>query len=130
MGEQHALDLAAIIPDKTMSIADGAIVPLGESRDAYFYKMIEQLAKKKKFSLKVPIGELSQEMINLVLFGNEDGLLIEPDEVLEEKDKNKQAYEGVGSSRLGLCAVQHLWGEQANLKRMAGSEAAARCAHS
>jgi excinuclease ABC subunit A len=97
MGEQHALDVEAIIPDKTMSIADGAIVPWGESRDAYFYKMIEQLAKKKKFSLKVPIGELSQEIINLVLFGNEEGLLIEKDEVIDEKEMNKHEYEGVAS---------------------------------
>jgi len=97
MGEQHALDVEAIIPDKTMSIADGAIVPLGESRDAYFYKMIEQLAKKKKFSLKVPIGELSKEIINLVLFGNEEGFLIEKDEVIDEKEMNKHEYEGVAS---------------------------------
>jgi excinuclease ABC subunit A len=97
MGEQHALDLDAIIPDKSLSISEGAIVPLGESRDAYFYKMIEQLARKKKFSLKVPVSELPNEAINLVLYGNEDGILNEPDEFNSDNDQNKQEYEGVAS---------------------------------
>lgn len=97
LGQQHAIDLDAVIPDKTISIADGAIIPLGESRDGYYYKMIEQLAKKKKFSLKVPVSQLSKQHLNLILFGNEEGLF-EDDSSDESMGKeNEESFEGVAS---------------------------------
>ncbi len=95
LGEQYAIDLESIIPDKTISIADGAIIPLGEARDSYSYKTIEQLAKKHKFSLKLPIENLPQHILNLVLFGNEEGVLQEGAESTNEN--TKQEYEGVAA---------------------------------
>ena len=95
LGEQYAIDLESIIPDKTISIADGAIIPLGEARDSYSYKTIEQLAKKHKFSLKIPIENLPQHILNLVLFGNEEGVLQEGAESTNEN--TKQEYEGVAA---------------------------------
>jgi excinuclease ABC subunit A len=81
--------LNAVIPDRSISIADGAILPLGEARDSYYFKMVEQLAKKKKFSLKTPVDQLSETDFNLVLFGNEEGLTVEP------ADLEKDVYPGV-----------------------------------
>ncbi|MFM1794226.1 MAG: hypothetical protein RL642_611, partial [Bacteroidota bacterium] len=89
IGQQYAIDLHAVIPDRSLSIADGAILPLGEARDSYYYKMVEQLAKKKKFSLKTPIQDLSQSALNLVLYGNEEGL------DAESADIEKDDYPGV-----------------------------------
>lgn len=84
IGQQYTIDLNAVIPDRNLSIADGAILPLGEARDSYYFKMVEQLAKKKKFNLKTPINQLSETALNLVLFGNEEGLDAESAEL--EKD--------------------------------------------
>ena len=84
IGQQYTIDLNAVIPDRSLSIADGAILPLGEARDSYYFKMVEQLAKKKKFSLKTAIDQLSESALNLVLFGNEEGL--DADSVELEKD--------------------------------------------
>jgi len=92
LGQQHAIHLEAVIPDRSISIADGGIVPLGEARDAYFYKIIEQLSKKYKFSLKTPIQKLSSNILNLILYGNEDGV----EEALSENE-NKASFEGVAS---------------------------------
>lgn len=89
IGQQYNIDLNAVIPDRTISIADGAILPLGEARDSYYFKMVEQLAKKKKFSLKTPIDQLSDSALNLVLFGNEEGLNA------EESSLDKEDYPGV-----------------------------------
>jgi excinuclease ABC subunit A len=89
IGQQYAIDLNAVIPDRSISIADGAILPLGEARDSYYFKMVEQLAKKQKFSLKTPIDQLSETALNLVLFGNEEGLTVEP------ADLEKDVYPGV-----------------------------------
>ncbi|MEY3059960.1 MAG: hypothetical protein RL000_1312 [Bacteroidota bacterium] len=89
IGQQYTIDLNAVIPDRNISIADGAILPLGEARDSYYFKMVEQLAKKKKFSLKTPIDQLSKSALNLVLFGNEDGL------DAESADLENEEYPGV-----------------------------------
>lgn len=97
LGEQYALDLDSIIPDKTISIADGAIIPLGEARDSYSYKAIEQLAKKHKFNLKVSIEKLPQPILNIVLFGNEEGVLQELTESISGNENTKQDYEGVAA---------------------------------
>ena len=97
LGQQHTIDLDAVIPDKTISITDGAIVPLGESRDGYYYKMVEQLSKKKKFSLKVPVNQLSKQQLNLILFGNEDGLLDDGLTDVSVVKENEESFEGVAS---------------------------------
>ncbi|MEY3349556.1 MAG: excinuclease subunit UvrA [Bacteroidota bacterium] len=92
LGQQHAINMDAVIPDRSISIADGGIVPLGEARDAYFYKIIEQLAKKHKFSLKTPIEKLPKNVLNLILYGNEAGI-----EVEETANENEASFEGVAS---------------------------------
>lgn len=92
LGQQHAINLEAVIPDATISIAEGGIVPLGEARDAYFYKQIEQLAKKHKFSLKTPIEKLPKHILNLILFGNEEGI-----ETALSDNENEASFEGVAS---------------------------------
>jgi excinuclease ABC subunit A len=92
LGQQHAINMDAVIPDRSISIADGGIVPLGEARDAYFYKIIEQIAKKHKFSLKTPIEKLPKNVLNLILYGNEEGI-----EVEETANENEASFEGVAS---------------------------------
>lgn len=84
IGQEYTIDLNAVIPNKSLSIADGAILPLGEARDSYYFKMVEQLAKKKKFSLKSPVEDLSEAALNLVLYGHEEGSDADPEEL--EKD--------------------------------------------
>ncbi len=93
LGEQHMIDLDAVVPDKTLSIADGAISPLGSERDVYYYKIIEQFAKKQKFSLKVPVNELPERVMNMIFFGNEEGKQVEPG----EGAPNSEVFEGVAT---------------------------------
>jgi excinuclease ABC subunit A len=92
LGQQHTINMEAVIPDKSLSIAEGGILPLGEARDAYFYKIVEQLSKKHKFSLKTPIEKLPASILNLILYGNTEG---EASEL--QGDENKESYEGVAS---------------------------------
>jgi excinuclease ABC subunit A len=92
LGQQHAIDIDAVIPDRSLSIADGAIVPLGEARDSHYFKMVELLAKKYKFSLKTPVSQLSSSALNLVLYGNEDG----PVDAGTD-DENTESFAGIAA---------------------------------
>jgi excinuclease ABC, A subunit len=73
LGNVYQISLDAIIPDKTYSINEGGIVPLGEERDNYVFNQVQRMAKKYKFSLDVPIEKMPPKALNLVLFGNENG---------------------------------------------------------
>ena len=69
----YTVSLDEIIPDKSKSIKDGGIAPLGEEREAFVYRNVANLAKKRKIALDNPIKELPQSAINFLLWGNEEG---------------------------------------------------------
>ena len=74
LGTVYQVSLNAIIPDRNKSINEGGIAPLGEERDSYVFRQVQQLAKKKKFSLDTPIKDMPDRALNLVLYGQEDAL--------------------------------------------------------
>src|SRR5690242_12092440 len=72
LGNVYQVSMDSIIPDQKLSINGGAIAPLGEEREAYVFKQVQQLARKHKFSLDKPVKDLTEKIMNLVLFGNEN----------------------------------------------------------
>ena len=73
LGNVYQISLDAVMPDKSLSINEGGIVPLGEERDTYVFTQVQRMAKKNKFSLDVPLKEMPKKALNLVLYGNETG---------------------------------------------------------
>jgi excinuclease ABC subunit A len=73
LGVVYQISMDAIMPDPEKSINDGGIVPLGEEREAYMFKQVQQIAKKNKFSLDTPVGKMPQKALNIVLYGSETG---------------------------------------------------------
>lgn len=71
LGTVFTINLNAVIPDPTKTVAEGGIEPLGEERDAWIYKQVSALAKKHKINLKKPISELLPEQVNIILYGKE-----------------------------------------------------------
>jgi len=74
LGTIYQVSMEAVIPDWEKSVKDGAIVPLGEERDAYVFRQVQQVAKKYKIDLKKPVKELSDAALNMILYANEEGL--------------------------------------------------------
>ena len=77
LGEVHEVDIDRVIPDKLKSINEIGIVPLGEVRDNMLFKQLRTLAKKYQFTFSTPVGEISPEAINTILFGGDDELKVE-----------------------------------------------------
>lgn len=73
LGTMFQINMEAVIPDPSLSISDGGIAPLGEERDAWVYKQVVEVAKKKKISLSVPVEKLNSKSLNFLLYGNEEG---------------------------------------------------------
>ncbi len=66
------VNMATIIPDRSVSIADGGIVPLGKIRETKKFDVIRSIARKYNFSLYDPIEELPEEVVSLIVFGSDE----------------------------------------------------------
>jgi excinuclease ABC, A subunit len=71
LGSVYQVSMEAILPDRNLSINEGAIAPLGQERDNYVFNQVQQLARKNKFSLDTPVKDLPKKALNLVLYGTE-----------------------------------------------------------
>ncbi|RYF90844.1 MAG: excinuclease ABC subunit UvrA [Chitinophagaceae bacterium] len=72
LGTVYQVNMDAVIPDRTVSVKDGGIVALGEEREAYIFKQVQQLAKKHRISLDKPIKDLPAKALNILLYGKEE----------------------------------------------------------
>ena len=66
------VNMDTIIPDRSVSIADGGIVPLGKMRETRKYDIIRSIARKYNISLYAPIEELPDEVVSLIVFGSDE----------------------------------------------------------
>ena len=66
------VNIDSIIPDRSVSIADGGIVPLGKIRETKKFDIIRSIARKYNFSLYDPIDEIPEEVISLIIFGSDE----------------------------------------------------------
>ena len=72
LGSQMKLDPDLIIPNKDLSILQGAITASGWNNiksDGISRMYFEALAKKYRFSLDAPIKDLSKEVMDVILYG-------------------------------------------------------------
>ena len=66
------VNIDTIVPDRSISIADGGIVPLGKIRETKKFDIIRSIARKYNFSLYDPIDEIPEEVISLIIFGSDE----------------------------------------------------------
>jgi excinuclease ABC subunit A len=72
LGNVYAINMDLLIPDKSFSIKEGGVTPLGEEREASVYNQVKQFARKHKISLDKAINEVSKEQSDLILFGDKN----------------------------------------------------------
>ena len=66
------VNIDTVIPDRSISIADGGIIPLGKIRETKKFDIIRSIARKYSFSLYDPIEDLPDEIISLIVFGSDE----------------------------------------------------------
>lgn len=93
LGSIHSVNMKEVIPDDAKSIADGGIAPLGEERDAWTYNLAMSAAKKNKIALNKPIKDIPETQLNLLLYGNSDGLIRYED--AKSSPQPSGEYEGI-----------------------------------
>lgn len=98
LGTLMEIDEDLVIPDKSKSIMEGAIAPWGEGRlkeDSWTFSILTALTKEYDLDINAPIKDLSEEIINVLLYGTQGKKL----KVYYVKDSKKMefyhSYEGV-----------------------------------
>jgi len=94
LGTTFHINMDAVIPDPTLSIGEGGIAPLGGEREAFVYKQAQEVAKKNKISLTKPIKDIPPKALNILLYGNEEGIETEID-FENINDESPGSYEGI-----------------------------------
>lgn len=72
LGTLLEIDENLVIPDRTKSIMDGAMASWGDSRlkeDSWTFGILQALSKEYKFDLNTPIEDLSDEVVDILLYG-------------------------------------------------------------
>ncbi|MGC1381104.1 MAG: excinuclease ABC subunit UvrA [Candidatus Baltobacteraceae bacterium] len=79
LGEKIEIDPWKVIPDRSKSIADGAIAPwsrtLGTGRypsmNPYYLQQLERVLRRHRVKMTTPIDQLSSDVLDLILYGTD-----------------------------------------------------------
>lgn len=72
LGEVTEADINKIIPDSNKSIKQGGLIPLGDYKKTWIFDKLESLLTNNGYSITTPIAEIDTEVLNTILYGNED----------------------------------------------------------
>ena len=70
LGVINEIDMEKVIPQRDVSIYNGAIAPLGKYKNQMIFWQIDAVLKHYGFDLKTPVEELSDEALNEVIYGS------------------------------------------------------------
>jgi excinuclease ABC subunit A len=98
LGTRMSVDADLLIADPTVSLADGVILPWAQSGKGlfnYFEKLLLGLSHDMKFSLKTPWGELTREVQDAILKGNNFEVTVKWKNRFGREMKYSTGFEGV-----------------------------------
>ena len=70
LGVVSLVDIEKVIPDRSLSVYDGALAPLGKYRRSPIFQQIEAVLQRYDATLKTPVEELPDEAIDEILYGS------------------------------------------------------------
>lgn len=94
LGQINQIDVDKVIPDRELSVHEGAIAPLGKYKNAMIFWQIAALLDKYGATLKTPIKELGEEAIDEILNGSDERIKIKSSLIGTSSDYFV-TYEGV-----------------------------------
>ena len=86
LGYINEIDLDKVIPDRRLSIYEGAIAPLGKYKSQLIFWQIDAILHNYDCNLKTPVKELPEEALQEVLYGSLTDVRISKDLVHTSSD--------------------------------------------
>ncbi|MDC8004617.1 excinuclease ABC subunit UvrA [Aureisphaera galaxeae] len=72
LGELHQVNLDKIVPDKSLSIKQGALAPHGPQKSNWVFKQLEIIATKYNFKLSDPFDSIPEEAKDIIFHGGKE----------------------------------------------------------
>ena len=76
LGTEYEINMKKLIPDTSVSINNGGILPIGKKDNSWIYKQIELISKYYNFSLSDPIKKIPEEGLNFILNGGKESFVV------------------------------------------------------
>ncbi|HSA59734.1 MAG TPA: excinuclease ABC subunit UvrA [bacterium] len=95
LGTKMFFDPDLIVPNRTLSLRESAIVPWERRASEFYWNMLEALSKHYGFDLALPWEKLPKKVQNVILFGSEEDRVQMTYDLDEKKDSMWSQFEGV-----------------------------------
>ena len=94
LGYINEIDIKKVIPDTSLSIHDGAIVPLGKYKNQMIFWQIDALLNKNDCTVKTPVKEIPEDVLNEILYGSLETIKIDKETIHTSSD-HFTSFDGV-----------------------------------
>ncbi|WJP98322.1 excinuclease ABC subunit UvrA [Macrococcus bovicus] len=95
LGTKLTVDLSLVIPDESVSLADGALVPWQPISSEYYPSLLRQTAKHFKIDMKKPFNKLTQKERDIILYGSPELITYKFRQDNGVSRSRTMAYEGI-----------------------------------
>ncbi|MBR1427919.1 MAG: excinuclease ABC subunit UvrA [Prevotella sp.] len=86
LGYINEIDLNKVIPNRSMSIHDGAIVPLGKYKNQMIFWQINAILQEYELNLKTAVEDIPEEALREILYGSLESVRIDKELVHTSSD--------------------------------------------
>ena len=86
LGYVNEIDMKKVIPDDTLSIHQGAIVPLGKYKNQMIFWQIGAILEKAECTLKTPMKDIPEDTLDEILYGSLEPVKIDKELVHTSSD--------------------------------------------
>lgn len=86
LGYINEIDLEKVIPNRKLSIHEGAIVPLGKYKNQMIFWQIDAILQKYECTVKTPVKDIPEEALNEILHGSLETIRIDKELVHTSSD--------------------------------------------
>lgn len=94
LGTVSLIDVNKIVPDRNLSVAEGALAPLGKAKKAMIFWQIEAVLEAHGYGLNTPVKDLSEDAIHDIIYGRQERICIKAELIHTSSDFYTE-YEGL-----------------------------------
>ena len=94
LGMVSLIDEDKIIPDRSLSVADGALAPLGKMKKAFIFWQIQAVLEAHGYDLNTPVKAMDDEAVHEIIYGRQERICIKAELIHTSSDYYTE-YDGL-----------------------------------
>lgn len=94
LGYVSLIDIDKLIPDRSLSIRNGALAPVGKYHNTMIFWQLEGMLEQHGYTLDTPIAQMTDDAVNDIIYGSNERIRIKAAYIQQTNDLYIQ-YEGL-----------------------------------